>query len=141
MNTERLEMIVEPRGGESLIEGEGDEAGGQERQKAFFCTMNEYTGLSNSIRFPGSIDNQRLSFVSEVAEHCSPPFLRPKRQCAAEGGGGGGGEGTSPAEGPGYSGGGDQTSAAAGSIFDKACVCEPVRREHGSHAISARLYL
>jgi len=46
--------------------------------------MPEYMGLSNSIRFPGSIDNQRLSYSAKVEEHCSPPFLRPARTCAAE---------------------------------------------------------
>ena len=70
MNTERLEVVVEVQ----------DEAV-EEREQLFFCTMPEYSGLSNSIRFPGSIDNQRLSFEMATLETCGPPFLRPVRQC------------------------------------------------------------
>ena len=43
--------------------------------------MPEFSGLSNSIRFPGSIDNQRLSYSTRVEEHCSPPFIKPTRTC------------------------------------------------------------
>jgi hypothetical protein len=120
MNTERLEIVLELRDGAFSLaprprantdaardnnnnnnEGDGQRgvgavdassAGGDESgQEAFFCVMPEYTGLSNSIRFPGSIDNQRLSYVFMHTLHAhfschtlhahpsSTPFLRTLR--------------------------------------------------------------
>ena len=104
MNTESLDIVLETREeagggadggneggrGASSSSSSGSASGGtaaQHQQPAspiFFCTMPEYSGLSNSIRFPGSIDNQRLSYAAKVEEHCSPPFLKPTRTCAAE---------------------------------------------------------
>jgi hypothetical protein len=101
MNTERLEIVLELRDGAFSLaprprantdaardnnnnnnEGDGQRgvgavdassAGGDESgQEAFFCVMPEYTGLSNSIRFPGSIDNQRLSYVFIHTLHAHP---------------------------------------------------------------------
>ena len=47
-------------------------------------THRRYSGLADSIRFPGSIDNQRLSYAAKVEEHCSPPFVKPQRECRAD---------------------------------------------------------
>ena len=60
---------------------EGDDFESSRNPGLFFCSMPEFSGLSNSIRFPGSIDNQRLSYSTRVEEHCSPPFIKPTRTC------------------------------------------------------------
>ena len=105
--------------------GHGSGHGGEDvlNPRVFFCTMPEYSGLSNSIRFPGSIDNQRLSYTAKVEEHCSPPFLKPTRTCAAV---------SSYSETslnptmqtPGQMV--EQTLSRIHNFMDEACECEPV---------------
>ncbi|KAL3930002.1 MAG: hypothetical protein SGPRY_001716 [Prymnesium sp.] len=89
----RLEVVIEAQ----------DEAVSR-REGLFFCVMPEYSGLSDSIRFPGSIDNQRLSFELHTLETCGPPFLRPVRQCKEESS--------------------DRTSLLG--LFDQQCECSTV---------------
>jgi len=142
INTERLEIVLESQP-EALSQTEG----------LFFCTMPEFSGLSDSIRFPGSIDNSRLHFESSLLEHCGPPFLRPTtvRQCAADAAAAAAAA-DSAAYGAGiYSSSGssswflggvrhgppalppapptiflDRRSPAASSLFDRECACVPV---------------
>jgi len=72
MNTERLEMIFETQ--EEAI---------SEEVTQIFCSMTEYTGLSHSVRFPGSMDNQRLQHEWSVSEYCNAPYIKPVVECAA----------------------------------------------------------
>ena len=113
------------------------------------ATYRFTSGLSDSIRFPGSIDNSRLHFESSLLEHCGPPFLRPTtvRQCAADAT-----TADAAAEGAAYDGAAlssaswlgwssvpsppppppstaiflDRRSAATSSLFDRECACVPV---------------
>ncbi|KAL1503015.1 hypothetical protein AB1Y20_011084 [Prymnesium parvum] len=100
MNTE------ERRPPHSLHAPPRDDEAVNRREGLFFCVMPEYSGLSNSIRFPGSIDNQRLSFQLETQETCAPPFLRPVRHCLDEVEGG--------------------TLRSQFGLFDKQCECATV---------------
>lgn len=63
-----------------------------------FCHMPEYSGLSDSIRLPGTIDNRLLTYSWRVRETCNPPYYRPVRQC----------------------------SNNASSLFEEMCDCVPV---------------
>jgi len=96
MNTERLEVVLE-------LESERM----TEEVSHIFCSMPEYSGLSHTVRFPGSIDNQRLSTSVKVTENCGPPFLRPVVQCVAPPGD----DGSRPTYRP---------------LFDKTCECDKV---------------
>jgi hypothetical protein len=113
--------------------------------------LTDFPGLSDSIRFPGSIDNSRLHFESSLLEHCGPPFLRPTtvRQCAADAATADAAA-DSAANGAGISSSSwldwsslpsplpppppssssalflDRRSAAASSLFDRECACVPV---------------
>mmetsp|Transcript_10634 Transcript_10634/g.34853 ORF Transcript_10634/g.34853 Transcript_10634/m.34853 type:complete len:959 (-) Transcript_10634:117-2993(-) len=73
LQTERLELLMEMY-----------EETFKSSPTMFFCIMPELSGLSQSVRFPGSLDNQRLSYETHINQTCSPPFLRPVRQCAVE---------------------------------------------------------
>lgn len=135
MNTERLEIVLETQT-EAMTRVE----------RLLFCTMPEYSGLSQSVRFPGSLDNQRLSYESRVVETCGPPFQRPIRQCLKSAG-----QGTTPVDGReggasvsparwedgsvdddrGEGGGGARvvhSEASGGTIhlFDQTCECDTV---------------
>jgi len=112
------------------------------------ATYRVTSGLSESIRFPGSIDNSRLHFESSLLEHCGPPFLRPTtvRQCAADAT-----TADADADAAGYDAAVssaswlgwssvlsppppppstaiflDRRSAATSSLFDRECACVPV---------------
>ena len=73
VNTETLEIVLE-------LQRESFESDLQ----AMFCVMPEYTGLASSVRFPGAIDNQRLTYEANISAACGPPFLRPQPMCVED---------------------------------------------------------